>query len=128
MEVALSLRFDEFRFAVRISGLVAGSNVHHVALNFKTYESLGVKFSLVDEALFTRLNDLNSGGAHLHFPARMNVVFAVTEIPAEPYVPDQVSIAVQDYCGTTELAHEIVRAEFGSLKYLAGTAPGTIRH
>jgi hypothetical protein len=79
-------------------------------------------------ALLARLNDLNSGRAHLHFYVRMNVVFAVTEIPAEPYVPDQVSIAVQDFCVTAEGAHEILRSEFGSPEYFAGAAPGTIRH
>ena len=79
-------------------------------------------------ALLARLNELNSGRAHLHFYARMNVVFAVTEIPAEPYVPDQVSIAVQDFCVTAEGAHEILSAEFGSPEYFPGAAPGTIRH
>lgn len=78
--------------------------------------------------LLAQLNMLNTGRAHMHFYLRGTVVFAVAEVPAEPYVPDTLSILLQDFCVTVEAAHEMLAAELGSPEHRHVTARPALMH
>ncbi|MBK8119327.1 MAG: hypothetical protein IPK39_09085, partial [Sulfuritalea sp.] len=52
--------------------------------------------------LLARLNEINAGTSHLHLFVRNGAIVAVADVPAEPFVTEYVTRALQDFCPMIE--------------------------
>lgn len=79
-------------------------------------------------ALLSRLNHLNARVRHLHFFWHDTVVWAVTDVPAEPFVAAHVQGVLRDFCQLADGIDGQLQAEFGGRTAEATTDPGPTRH
>jgi hypothetical protein len=74
--------------------------------------------------LLARLNLINAGTRHLHVFWQRDAVFAIADIPAEPFVEAHVTSVLHYFCEIIEGLAGLLQAEFGRQNAAADTGSG----
>jgi hypothetical protein len=79
-------------------------------------------------ALHERLNELNVGLTSMHVLHHRGTIQAVCEVPALPFVPKQVTRALDGLCQVCGGLVEMLQAEFGGRLLVGESMPSVARH
>ena len=79
-------------------------------------------------ALFARLNEMNAGRSHLRLFAIDRKIFAVAEVPAEPFVGEHVGSMLHDFCQITNGLDSLLQTEFGGKTAFFPSMASSLRH
>lgn len=66
------------------------------------------------QALLSRLNEFNARVRHLRFIWHNGVVWAVADLPAEPFVAAQLKTVLRDFCQLADGIDDLLQSEFGT--------------
>lgn len=78
--------------------------------------------------LLSRLNALNTSIGHPLFCASNDGVFAVSYVPAMPFVADHVVQALKEFCELTDGIDELLELEFGGRTMFEKAMPSMLKH
>jgi len=78
--------------------------------------------------LFSRLNDINANEPATRFVFQNDVIYAVAEVPVQPYVNALVLQTCQRFCTVVDGMDHLLQAELGGRTSFAESMPSKTRH
>jgi T3SS (YopN, CesT) and YbjN peptide-binding chaperone 1/T3SS (YopN, CesT) and YbjN peptide-binding chaperone 3 len=78
--------------------------------------------------LLSRLNGINAQVRHLHFVAQNDGVYALADLPAEPFVSEHVASVFLYFCQIADGIDSLLQGEFGGQTAFAETVPSVLKH
>jgi len=78
--------------------------------------------------LLARLNGINAHVRHLHFVAQNAGVYALADLPAEPFVGEHVASVFLYFCQIADGIDSLLQGEFGGQTTFAETVPSLLKH
>ena len=76
-------------------------------------------------ALFRKINQINDGVHRIRVFLHDNVVYAVLDVPANPFVPAHLATAMNDFAVVAEGLAIVLRAEFAGKAVIEPAGPGS---
>jgi hypothetical protein len=78
--------------------------------------------------LLERLNEVNANLGSLHVYLRDGIIFAVSDLPATPFVPEHIAGAAQAFFQIADGIDTLLQAEFGGRTAFAESMPSVLKH
>ena len=78
--------------------------------------------------LLERLNEINANLGSLHVYLRDGIIFAVSDLPATPFVPEHLAGAAQAFFQIADGIDTLLQAEFGGRTAFAESMPSVLKH
>ena len=78
--------------------------------------------------LLERLNEVNANLGSLHVYLRDGIIFAVSDLPATPFVPEHLTGAAEAFFQIADGIDTLLEAEFGGRTALAESMPSVLKH
>lgn len=78
--------------------------------------------------LLARLNEINGGLGHMHLFAQNDVILAIGEAPAAPFVSEHIVQTLHDFCQLADGMDDLLQGEFGGRLSFPKAMPSTLKH
>ncbi len=78
--------------------------------------------------LLARLNDINAHVRHLHFVVQNGGVYALADVPAEPFVSEHVASVFLYFCQIADGIDSLLQSEFGGQTAFIESLPSVLKH
>lgn len=118
---------DDGDIGVRFGSVIAFARLIGAPASVRVFSRILADIEVTPE-LLSRLNYINVNARHLHFFHRNEAVFAVADIPAEPFVSEQVAGLFAYFCEITDGIDSVLQSEFGGCTTFVESLPSSVKH
>ncbi|RPI44796.1 MAG: hypothetical protein EHM59_11875 [Betaproteobacteria bacterium] len=74
------------------------------------------------------MNEINATWGQLHLCFRDGTIFAVSSLPADPFVQEHVVHGPEEFCQVADGLDGLLQAEFGGRTTFADSMPSSLKH
>lgn len=80
------------------------------------------------QGLLVRLNEINCRLGHMHLIADNDVILAIADVPATPFVSGHMAQALRDFCQLTDGMDDLLQGEFGGRLSFPEAMTSSVKH